>query len=129
MYKEYVAYCGKNYIIEWYYTEQGKSEALNFYNKLNMEEKIKALHLFKRMGDMGEIKDITKFNYEGDHIYAFKPKPNRFLCFFFSDGKMIITNAFCKKQRKLPRNEKTRAEKNKKDYELRVIKGKYYDKT
>jgi len=80
------------------------------------------------MGDIGEIKDTTKFNYEGDHIYAFKPKPDRFLCFFYVGNKIIVTNAFRKKQPKLPQTEKDRAERNKKDYQSRVKKGEYYGK-
>src|SRR5579864_372658 len=123
--REYIAYSGSKFTIEWYYDARGKCEALDFYNTLTIREKIKALHLFKRMGDAGEIKDRTKFNYEGDHIYAFKPKPDRFLCFFYFGGKIIITNAFRKKRQKLQPNEKDRAERNKKDYVTRVKKGEY----
>lgn len=123
---EYIAYSGNEFTIEWYYNARGKSEALDYFNSLTLQERIKVLHLFKRMGDAGEIKDITKFNYEGDHIYAFKPKPDRFLCFFCVGNKIIVTNAFRKKQQKLPLTEKNRAERNKKDYQLRVKKGEYY---
>lgn len=71
--------------------------------------------------------DQTKFNYEDDQIYAFKPKPDRFLCFFYQGKRIVITNAFRKKQDKLPANEKQRALKNRKDYEIRVKEGSYYD--
>src|SRR5205085_12019438 len=73
------------------------SHAFEYYKSLKAEERIKLLRLLKRMGDAGEIKDTTKFNFEGDQIYTFKPKPQRFLCFFFTGKKIIITNAFCKK--------------------------------
>jgi phage-related protein len=126
MEREYIAYAGKKFTIEWYIDSRGKSSALEYFKSLSAQERMKVLHLFKRMGDAGEIKDTTKFNYEGDHIYAFKPKPERFLCFFFVGNKIIVTNAFRKKQDKLPRNEKDRAERNKKDYEIRVKKGEYY---
>ena len=76
---------------------------------------------------MGEIKNKTKFNYEGDKIYAFKPQPYRFLCFFFKDGKIIVTNAFNKKTNKLPKSEKEMALKYKKEYEKRIQLGEYYD--
>jgi hypothetical protein len=33
------------------------------------------------MGDFGKIYDKTKFTYEGDKIYAFKPQPDRYLLF------------------------------------------------
>lgn len=58
------------------------------------------------MGEQGKFFDKTKFNYEGDGIYAFKPQPDRYLCFFFKGKKIVVTNAFCKKTQKLPMNEK-----------------------
>lgn len=124
---ERIAYTGKAYTVEWYFDLKGKSMALDYYNSLTAQERIKVLMLLKRMGDAGEIKDTTKFNYEGDQLYAFKPKPDRFLCFFYTGKKIILTNAFRKKQPKLPKNEKTRAMRLKNDYETRVKKGKYYD--
>lgn len=83
--------------------------------------------LFVDIADKGKILSKVKFNYEGDKIYAFKPKPDRFLCFFFKDSKIIITNAFEKKQDKLPPREKEKALKLKKNYTDRVKGGTYYD--
>lgn len=84
--------------------------------------------LFKRMGDFGKISDITKFRNEGDQIYAFKPKPNRFLSFFYTGKKIIVTNAFCKKGQKLPKEEKQKALNRKENYEQRVSSETYYGK-
>lgn len=125
--KEYIAYSGKQFTIEWYYNIQGKSPALDYYNKLTAQERIKVLHLFKRMGDAGKIEDTTKFNYEGNQIYAFKPKPDRFLCFFYAGKKIIVTNAFRKKKQKLPDNEKAKSITSKNDYEARIKEGDYYE--
>ncbi len=127
MMKEYSAYEGQTFIIEWYYDSQGKSIAFDYYKTLSVQDRIKVLRLFKRMGDAGEIKDKTKFNYEGDQVYAFKPQPDRFLCFFFQGQKIVVTNAFRKKQPKLPEQEKDRALRFKKDYEIRTKGGKYYE--
>lgn len=129
MSKEYIAYSGEKYTIEWYYTSRGKSAALEYYQSLSADERIKVLQLFKRMADAGEIKDTTKFNNEGDRLYAFKPKPDRFLCFFYIGKKIIVTNAFRKKQPKLPKTEKDRALKLKNDYETRVKQGDYYEQS
>ena len=68
-----------------------------------------------------------KFNIEGDKVFAFKPQPDRFLCFFFAGRKVIITNAFHKKTQKLPAREKDRALSAITDYEQRVKQGVYYD--
>lgn len=125
--KEYIAYLGIKFTVEWHHNYQGKSQALNYYKTLSVKERIKVLQLFKRMGDIGEIKDTTKFNYEGNQVYAFKPQPERFLCFFFQGKKIIITNAFRKKQNKVPQKEKDRALKEKADYETRVKTGDYYE--
>ena len=106
---EYIAYEGNHFTIEWYFDTQYQSQALEYYQALSEDERIKVLKLFKLMGDVGEIKNKTKFMNEGDKIYAFKPQPDRFLCFFYEDQKIIVTNAFRKKQQKLPKNEKDKA--------------------
>lgn len=80
------------------------------------------------MCDIGQIRNQQKFNTEGDQIYAFKPMPHRFLCFFFIGSKIIVTNAFEKKQQKLPLKEKYKALSCRKDYEIRVKKDSYYEK-
>lgn len=125
--KEYVVFNGSKFTIEWYFDYKGQSSAFNYFENLNDDEQIKALGLFELMGNLGEIKNKTKFNFEGDKIYAFKPQPHRFLCFFFSGGKIIITNAFYKKTNKLPSSEKQKALKYKDDYEKRIQRGDYYE--
>lgn len=127
--KEHIAYEGTEYTIEWYYDSKGKSDVLAYFESLEEDRQDKALHLFKLMGDMGQIRNETKFRNEGDGIYAFKPKPDRFLCFFFSGQKIIVTNAFEKKQDKLPQTEKDRAIARYNDFKSRLKAGKYYDKT
>ena len=83
--------------------------------------------LLKRMGDFGRIFDKTKFRTEGDQIFAFKPQPDRFLCFFAAGRKIILTNAFVKKSAKVPSGEKDWALRAKADFEARVRKGTYYE--
>ncbi len=83
--------------------------------------------LFKRMGDFGKISDITKFRNEGDKIFAFKPQPERFLSFFYTGKKIVITNGFRKKSQKLPEKEKNLALQRMNSYGLRVNSGDYYE--
>lgn len=125
--REYIAYDGNCFIIEWYFNSKDESQALDYYLSLGDDERIQILKLFKRIGDSGEIKNKTKFMYEGNKIYAFKPQPDRFLCFFYDGQKIIVTNAFRKKQQKLPKNEKIKALKMRDDYITQVKVGKYYD--
>jgi len=125
--KEFIAYEGEEFTIEWYFSPLGKSNALEYYNDLTEPQKEKLFHLFQRMGDTGSITNKEKFNYEGDHIFAFKPVPDRFLCFFFEGSRIIVTNAFQKKTQKLPPREKERALKAKDDYAKRYKEGTYYE--
>ena len=124
---EYIAYSGDAFTIEWYFDVKQYSEALEYYRSLSKDERIQLLKLFKRMGDVGKIQDKTKFRSEGDKIYAFKPQPDRFLCFFYEDKKIIVTNGFRKKQDKLPLNEKEKALNKRNEFINRQTKGDYYE--
>ena len=127
MKKKFIAYPGSVFIIEWYFDNKGKSEALEYFNELPIERQKKALHLMYVLANLGKIFNEEKFRNEGDQIYALKPTPDRFLCFFFEGAKVIITNAYEKKTAKMPIREKQRALKNKADYKARCNEGTYYD--
>jgi len=88
--KEYIIYSGEKFVVEWFYDEDGNSDSFTYFEELDKVQKQKFLHLVKRIGDAGKINDKTKFRNEGDKIYTFKPQPDRFLCFFFKGGKIII---------------------------------------
>lgn len=123
-----IAYSGSFYTIEWYYDEKGKSQAYEYYMTLSDLQKRKLLVLFKRMGDYGKIHDITKFRYEGDSVFVFKPQPDRFLSFFVKEKKIIITSGFKKKSQKLPQDQKTKAINYRKEYFRRLSEDTYYEK-
>ena len=125
--KEYIAYEGDAFTVEWFFDKYGKSDALEFFESLSNAQKRKTLMLFKRIGDFGKISDITKFRNEGEKIFAFKPQPERFLSFFYSGKKIVITNGFQKKSQKLPKKEKELALRRKTEYESRVTNGDYYE--
>lgn len=71
MVREYTAYKGQEFQIEWYYSPAGQSQALEYYRELEIGDRIKVLKLFKMMGDTGKIRDQSKFRNEGDKVYAF----------------------------------------------------------
>jgi phage-related protein len=124
---EYIAFEGEKFTIEWYFDSNGKSVSLDYLESLEEEDQAKLFELMKLIGNAGAIKNKTKFRNEGDKIYAFKPQPHRFLCFFFEGQKIIVTNGFHKKTDKLPKNEKERALRLKNDYEARIKRGNYYE--
>ena len=114
--------------MEWYYSEKRETQPLNYYRALQAADRIKVLKLFKAIGDTGRMTDESKFRNEGDKIFAFKPQPHRFLSFFVKGRKIIVTNAFWKKQVKLPPQEKERALSCMKSYVQRVTDNNYYEK-
>ena len=91
---EYILFEGNQFTIEWYYKSNGKSQALTYFGRLDRTKKIKFIRLVEIMGTIGVIRNKQRFNNEGDGIYALKPQPNRFLCFFYAEKKIIVTNAF-----------------------------------
>jgi phage-related protein len=125
--KEFIAYEGEALTVEWFFDEKGESEPLNFFETLSDSQKRKTLMLFKRIGDFGRISDLAKFRNEGEKIFAFKPQPDRFLSFFYTGKKIIITNGFRKKTQKLPLQEKELSLKRMKNYMKRVVSGAYYE--
>ena len=125
--KEYIAYKGEKYIIEWYFTAKGDSQPLQFFEDLPAVEQQRLFHIIKRLGDFGFVSDTTKFRNEGDEIYAMKPQPSRFLSFFYQGDKIIITNAFTKKAQKLRKQDKDRAINARADYIKRIKEGIYYE--
>lgn len=123
-----IAYEGSKFTIEWFFDEKGYSQTLEYFLEQPQEKQRKALNLFRLMGEQGKIFDKTKFRYEEDGVYAFKPQPDRYLCFFFKGKKIIVTYAFMKKTPKLPKGEKANALKAQASYERRVQEGTYYEK-
>ncbi|MBO4727379.1 MAG: hypothetical protein J5631_03020 [Spirochaetaceae bacterium] len=85
--KEFLVYRGKKFTIEWYYSQKGKSQPLEYFNALPAIYQQKFFYLIKRIGDFGYISDKTKFRNEGNGIYVFKPQPYRFFSFFMKMEK------------------------------------------
>lgn len=125
--KSHIVYEGEIFTIEWYFDDMGKKQAKEYYDELSEDRRDKLFHLVKMLGNIGKIFNKQKFRHEDDKIYAFKPQPDRFLCFFFEGSKVIITNAFEKKTDKLSPREKERSLKARADYITRCKKGTYYD--
>ncbi len=124
---DYIITKGIKFTIEWYIDHNGYSQAFDYFEKLSEIQQDKILALFKVMANMGKIWNETKFRNEGDGVYAFKIDQDRFLCFFFRGGKIIITNAFTKKSQKMPTKEKNKALVAYKSYLKRVQESIYYE--
>ncbi len=63
---EIIAYAGEKFTVEWYYDSESECDALEYFNEMTLQDQVRTLGLFKRFSDFGEIRDKTKFNFEGD---------------------------------------------------------------
>jgi phage-related protein len=121
-------YKGSQFTIEWYFDERGGIPAQQYYQRLPVERRVKFMKLVRLMGEVGRIFDTRRFRNEGDQVFAFKPQPDRYLCFFVVGRKIIITNGFEKKAQKLPPGEKDRALYARASFDRRMRQGTYYEK-
>ena len=105
-----VIYEGECFAIMWGTASNGQCQAKDYYEALNVADRVKALALFKRMADVGKIYDKTKFNQETKKLFVFKPQPHRFFCFFVKGRRIFIVSAYQKQGDKAPQQEIARAE-------------------
>ncbi len=134
MFENYRVYDGRTFKIEFYYSEQGKMAAYEYYQNLTEKEKRRFFIMISHFADslIGVIFPKTLFNIEDKShgIYAFKPFIHRFFCFFTGDRKIILLNAYQKHSQKMAKLDKgvlVKAINLKNDYVYRVQKGTYYE--
>jgi len=127
--EEYILYRGEKFQVEFYFSEKGELPAKEYFDALDRQVEIKLLALVKYMAEYGRLFDETKFRIvdKRQKIYEFKPMAERFFNFFYEGKKIIITNAYRKKGKKVNKRELARAIDWKKDYDLRVKGGTYYE--
>lgn len=104
-------YKGDKFTVMWAENAKGKCQARDYYNASTLKEQEKALALFMLMGDFGVIRNIKKFRAEGEGIFVFKSDADRYFSAFVKGKKIIITNAYQKKSKKMPRAQFNRAVK------------------
>lgn len=111
LHDRFLLYEGACYSVYFHAESAATSRVHEYFEECDAVTKASLLYLAKRMGDVGKIYDKSKFNLEDrkNKIYAFKPKRDRFFCFFFAGRTIIITSAYKKKQQKLDKNEIVRA--------------------
>lgn len=110
-YKHFLIYEGSHYSVCFHAETDNSSCVFNYYKGCDDITRASLLFLVKRMADTGTIYDIIKFRLEDkkNKIYAFKPKKERFFCFFFIEKTIIITSAYRKRKQKLDKRELQKA--------------------
>lgn len=129
--EEYVFYRGKKLQVEFYFTDEGRMPAKELLERI-AEQKV-ALKLAASvtwLADAGILYDERRYRIieRKYRIYEFKTSTYRFFNFFSETGKLIITNGYMKKSKKVDRQELSRAIRLKIDYLERVERSVYYGK-
>ena len=117
-YKNFLVYKGGYYTIYFHAETETLSTVHKYFESCDDVIQASLLFLVKTIADTGRIYDQTKFRIEDrqNKIYCFKPREERFFCFFFTGKKIIITSAYTKKKQKLDRNELKKAIQIRREY-------------
>jgi len=117
-YENFLVYGGKYYAVYFHAEGKDSSSVSEYYKSCDDVIRASLLHLVKTIADIGCIYDETKFRIEDkqNKIYCFKPKVERFFCFFFTGRKIIVTSAYTKKKQKLDRHELKKAIQIRREY-------------
>lgn len=118
--REMVICEGGCFTVEWGAASNGECQARDYYDELNTGDRARALALFVRMANVGKIFDTTRFTKETAKLYAFKPQPHRFFCFFVQGRRVVIVTAYRKQGDKVPRREIARAE---------AVRGQWFERS
>lgn len=122
-YENFLVYPGERYSVFFHAETNESSKVYDYYKECDDVTRASLLCLVKRIADIGHIYDETKFRIEDRQhkIYCFKPKKERFFCFFFTGQKIIITSGYTKQRQKLDRKELRKAVQIREEYLLGEI--------
>lgn len=101
--------------IVWAVERSGRRRAEEFFDNLDGRIQRKFEGLFRRMTKVGEIRDPARFRSEGDGLYCFKAVKYRLVC-FLSGNEVVITHGFEKGSDKMPKVERERALRIRKEH-------------
>jgi len=110
-YQNFLVYRGEYYSVYFHAETKDSSSVHEHFECCDDVTQASLLFLVKTIADTGRIYDERKFRIEDrkNKIYCFKPREERFFCFFFAGKKIIITSAYTKKKQKLDREELRKA--------------------
>lgn len=117
-YENFLIYKGEHFSVYFHAQAEDSSSVHDYFESCDDVTQASLLFLVKTIADIGRIYDETKFRIEDreNKIYCFKPRGERFFCFFFAGKKLIITSAYIKKKQKLDRSELRKAIQIRREY-------------
>jgi len=116
--EKFILYSGQHYSVYFHAETNQFSSVHDYFEACDYQTQSSLLFFAKVISDTGRLYDETKFRIEDkkNKIYCFKPRSERFFCFFFTGKKIIIISAHPKKKQKLDRGELEKAINIKKQY-------------
>lgn len=117
-FENFLIYKGRHFSVYFHAEAEISSSVHDYFESCDEAAQSSLLFLARTIADIGRIYDETKFRVEDkqNKIYCFKPKKERFFCFFFVGKKIIITSAYTKKSQKLNRGELRKAIRIRNEY-------------
>ena len=132
--ESYVHHAGQFFTAEWYYAEDGKLPALDYYRELEVHDRARLNHIIRHLCDSphGTILPMTLYRVEDreNKIYALKPRDERFFNFTTDGAKVILTNAYHKHSQQMTKADLESlkiAVKYRQDYLKRARGRTYYE--
>ena len=118
IFENFLIYKGEYFAVYFHAEAPGFSSINEYFKSCQDITRASLLFLVKRIADTGRIFDERKFRCEDkeNKIYCFKPREERFFCFFIKDKRIIITSGYTKKEQKLDKNELAKAIKIRNEY-------------
>lgn len=131
----YQIYNGTTLRLEFYYDENGKMHAYDYYSALSEDHRARFFAVATHVANsaFGTIHPKALYNMEDEksRIFALKVYQHRFFNFQTSDRRMILINAYKKESQQMDksgRNILKASTRMKADYEARRKEGTYYEK-
>ena len=119
--KREVFYKGAFYTVELAITANGKCPAKKFLDGLPNVEREKISRIIKRLADKGKVANEKQFKkIEDTEFFEFKNFQIRMPCYFHTDGRVIITHGFTKKEDSIEPEQIDRMKRIRDEYEKRT---------
>lgn len=100
------------------HTATGRRPSKEDLDRLSEKERVRIQTLFDLLADTGRISNKQKFKQlDGTNLYEFIHRDIRFLCFWDSGGRVVLTNMFRKRGQKTPKREIDRGEEIRKEHQ------------
>ena len=94
-------YEGLKLTVECMQRRSGSCPAGTFLDALSGRDRTKLDVIFQRLGDMGSLKNRTKFKKVDDGVFEIKSGQIRLFCFFTNDKRLVLLYGIRKKTDRL----------------------------